>query len=556
MKKIHSKNIDLDKGKKISLNFGSTILSIVILSSFAKIDKIPNKDIYKLNKVISSELLDDFNTINNQVSDNVSTILFDELPSNMRGTLNSQVIKSKIGDQEISIDFNTFADLYEITEIEFMSKDNYNYEFLNYMPNLEKIIIDDNSTDKNVFNNVDCSSLKKDIDVEIYNSKNTTVFDKKFDFIKSIPHINNLYLGQFNNGMYINSSYLDTLSNVNTLNLSVKLLSDFKHQDFSNFESLIINMPPYDTALYFTNEELENISNSGVNLSVVNYSIVKDINKKIDKIVKNLNIDKDASEQEKLNALLIYILKNFKYDNEVYSYLLIDEDIPKDLLYSFYSEGALTGAIEKETMICGNYSAMTYVLGKRLGLNMYNLISNNHSWNAIKIGDYTYYVDSTYLDSNDIHLFKKNTTSSKNSENGFKTYLDLNSHKPINALDVLETDNQENINYLNWYLDDPTVVNTLEHFLDYDSHIIKYLPEDFEIKPIPLSENIKKESDPTYNYLDNRDIYLSNYQIRMNNIVLYLDACAIIGLLTGLGLAKVVPPKKRKKKDIIEAKTR
>ena len=378
--------------------------------------------------------------------------------------------------------------------------------------------------------------------MEIYNSEVTTAFNEKFDFIKDIPHVQNLSIGHFNNGMYAGANYLKSFDNVSNLYLSIQLLSDFKYKSFSNFDEVILNMPPYDTALYFTNEELEDISDSVKTLSVVKYHEVEEINNEIDKIVESLNVPENASDQEKLNAILTYVLSEFEYDPDVGSY--DDERAPRELIHAFYEDGALTGALTKETMICGNYAAMTSVLGKRLGLNMYNLTSERHSWNAIKLGDYYYYVDPTFLDNNNIHLFVDHN-SFKFPNNNISEFKSFNA---LNAVDVFKSDNQQRINYLAWYLEDPAFVDKKEKKHDIESHQVSYFPEGFEIKPIPIDDNIKRESDPNYNMFNVEDISYNNYQVQINSMIYYLEGSVVLGLLLGMGIAKVIPIKKKKRK--------
>ena len=148
MKKMHSKNINYDKAKKLNIKVGSALLSIAILSGAATFGSLPSNVSYKLNKDINHELSNDFDN-------NYS--LSDELPEKIKHTLDNQIINAKIGDEEVLLDFNTYADLHNITSIEFKASNDYDYTFLNYIPNLKNLIIEDSSTDMNIFNNVDGS---------------------------------------------------------------------------------------------------------------------------------------------------------------------------------------------------------------------------------------------------------------------------------------------------------------------------------------------------------------------------------------------------------------
>lgn len=75
-RKMISKNIDLDKAKKLSVHLGNAILSLAILSGCTN----PDKSKYILNKNISNKITNEFENISNNVP-HIQYNLFEELPS-------------------------------------------------------------------------------------------------------------------------------------------------------------------------------------------------------------------------------------------------------------------------------------------------------------------------------------------------------------------------------------------------------------------------------------------------------------------------------------------
>ena len=71
-----------------------------------------------------------------------------------------------------------------------------------------------------------------------------------------------------------------------------------------------------------------------------------------------------------MNKILIYVLENCIYDPDV-------KNNTSDDILSFYEGGKLYGALEKDTQICGNYSALVCALCKRVNLKANYIVDNN-----------------------------------------------------------------------------------------------------------------------------------------------------------------------------------
>ena len=121
-----------------------------------------------------------------------------------------------------------------------------------------------------------------------------------------------------------------------------------------------------------------------------------------DEIIRSFNLDESATDEEKINAVLIYCLENLEYDSEVAS--LLDSGRRDEVDYSaFYAEGSLYGALENDSQICGNYAALMKALLHRLGIDSYYLTSENHAWNLVEVDGEYYYYDATWLDQQMIY---------------------------------------------------------------------------------------------------------------------------------------------------------
>lgn len=116
-------------------------------------------------------------------------------------------------------------------------------------------------------------------------------------------------------------------------------------------------------------------------------------------MIKELPITKNSTEIEKLDAILIYVTNHLEYDEKINDMISQNQDI-QARAFSFYKEGLLYGALEKNTAICGNYASLLKALGKRLGLNIKYIENKIHAWNLVELNKTFYLVDPTFLDAN------------------------------------------------------------------------------------------------------------------------------------------------------------
>ena len=118
----------------------------------------------------------------------------------------------------------------------------------------------------------------------------------------------------------------------------------------------------------------------------------------------NLYINQDDNRFEKLCKIYDYITSNITYDEE-------NLNNPNYVLkHSAYA------AMNNKTAVCQGYATLLYKMLKEVGINEVRIIvSEDHAWNAIKIGDLYYGMDSTWDSSNnaksysDWYFFLKGT---------------------------------------------------------------------------------------------------------------------------------------------------
>lgn len=435
----------------------------------------------------------------------------------------------------------TYDDLKHITSATVSIEYDVDYSFLNYMTNTSKLNFMIFSFDYiDNLSAIDGHMFKSGIDITIRSFGYQTIDNSNFHFLKDIPSINTLNLHSVDSEcLNVDSKFIQSLTNVKNLILDLGFSTPFEYTDLSFLKSLTVKKAgPYDICMYFKNSDLEKLEKAGVRLDMGDLNKVKQINDKISNIASSLGLNENSSELEKLNAILYYVLKNFKYNEFVKKIAQTDLTFPREITDSFYKDGILTAALEKDSQICGNYAAMTKMLAREVGLDAKVITSYNHVWNAVKVGDYYYYVDPTWLD-NDITTFS--TLKLGNSITG--EFLTIE-NQYMNVLKLFEENDQNNMYKLNWYLEDPTEIsyidNTSTHkpIIDASEYDLRYIPDDEQIGKI-------------------RDISDEKFKITMGGNTFIIYGSALVGILYGLGIGKLSKyPIKTNEKEIENTKSR
>ncbi len=348
---------------------------------------------------------------------------------------------------------------------------------VNYMTNVEEITIDAQNVPFDMYKTIDGKVFNKPVVVKISGRASLGQYfnEQNYGFLKDIPEITKLVIGDDCDTLVIDNDFLNSLTNVRNLEINVNEYSNFNCGNLTFLDSLYIKGLPYDVAVYVSNEDIENLKQAGVDVDGNNMHETIDINNKIDEIAKSLDITDDMSDKEKLNKVISWILNNYQYDPEIAAYNENNIFIPFLKYAPFYGKGFLYGSLNGETQICGNYAAMANVLLDRVGIESYMIYSLNHAWNIVKVDGEYYALDTTILDQ--FKVIKKGLYKYVIDENGERIYLTKEEYEAMQnddgvygaytildeqtSAEVFETGNQElidkfkdegylmNVNYTN-----------------------------------------------------------------------------------------------------------
>lgn len=425
----------------------------------------------------------------------------------------------------------TVGDLAKIKELTMPVIDSdSSLDWLNYCTNMESMMLSLNCGNSEIMKSVKrLDSLRS---LSLMTNESIEFNDDNFPFVKSSKKLESIDLDGFN----YEPGYLESMTQLKklTLNIGDKCDLDFKKLTFLddlNFGDSL----PYDIAIGFSSEDYKTLVNNGVNIAANNPVIIDkvvEINDKLDGIVKGLGLKSDSTDEEKLNAILIYTLDNLTYDEGV-SEALVNGNAD-GLADEFYKEGYLYGALEMDSAICGNYSALVEALANRVKLNSYILNSNTHAWNLVSVEGNDYYVDATWLDGK---VKDKEVVSDKYDEQGRLVSRTI-SYDSTTAQDVIKEGNGSE---LDWYMEDPTKIDDIDQ---KNSHVAVDVPTYIEIKPINEQSDSKEEASTGI-----VDITDNKYEVKSGDNNWIIAGGALVGILVAAGGAVGVGIHHKKKKD-------
>lgn len=446
----------------------------------------------------------------------------------------------------------TIDDLSKVnSEVEYISASTGSMEWLKYIGHIDELIIGLNGNNAEIFKDIDTLSCTSKLSL-MGNNSDFMINANDFAFLKNSPNIKELQLHNVN----VEKGLLETLTSVKKMLIDSSYFNDIEYEKLTFLDELRF-FGAYDAAIDFTTKEFEQLQKAGVKIGFENNNSIDDyldINKKLDDIVSSFDIDKNSTDQEKLDAILVYVLENLEYDSAV------REKINSGGVAggsSFYEGGFLYGAFEKDTSICGNYAALTSALAQRLDLNAYFMRSLTHAWNLVEVEGQHYYVDTTWLDAATIQTSEESFVVI-DGQQFMKT-----EYKNIPAYEAIKLGRG---NELDWYMEDPTNYPVSN---GYESHEADNIPSYIELKPImtnsiePIdhmelkSESINNTTPETVNMTneDNTVKAIDNvkFKISIGKKTYIIGGAALVGILSGLGIAVAVKNNNRKK---IEAKKR
>ena len=444
-----------------------------------------------------------------------------EIPTYYSDTIGRYLGKDQLTQEDLK-------SIKEITDWPIMVRDNESLSWLNNCESLEKISFGlYNLEDTSMFQDVKELPNLKSINFNSLIESEYTISKEDFDFLTKSKTLETIDLACAN----VEEGFIESITNLKTLKVSSEMPNlKFDYKKLTFLENLeFTGEDPYNVATNLTMDEYNTLVENGVNVTFDSEEIKNkflEVNQELENIVKSLDATKDSSDQEKLDAILIYTLDHLTYDEEVSEKLGTGENID-ELTRSFYKGGNLYGALEKDSAICGNYAALVSALASRLDLNTEYLISPTHSWNLVEIEGQQYYVDATWLES-------QTETDPVTTKEGD---MIITKYNKINAAEKIKEGETDEIN---WYMEDPTEIETLDSSGQHDALNVS---STITIKPIEEISNTTPEEQDT-----KKDTTNKKFEISVGPKTFVIAGGALIGIALGLGGAVAISKNKNKNK--------
>ena len=281
---------------------------------------------------------------------------------------------------------NNFSDLKYFTNLTDLTIENndINLDDIKYNTNLLSLNIKNSNVSN--FTSIPNSVYNLNIqDTEISDDKLTVPYNTKYLTITNVP-FNHLHLK--------NPLTLKKLSIIGNCFLDINAIKDCQ-----NLQKLkIIRVPNVANSdilpslVSLTELELDDYAPIWLSkdtfyaLKIDNQQILNEI---LELDLLALDITKDCkTEEEQIKAISIYVLKSLSYD----------EDYTKEEL-SAYNDNPINYGLNKKEGICINYASLFTALANRLGIDVYQIYSDAHTWNLIYNGNAPEFIDLTMLDT-------------------------------------------------------------------------------------------------------------------------------------------------------------
>jgi len=416
----------------------------------------------------------------------------------------------------------TVADLKEVKSLNIDVVDNVDITWLNYCDNLT-------SLELNIKSDFALEHLKKiqklnitELEIQFgnwYQSHAVSINSEYFAFIKNCPNLSKLTIDS--SSLTLNENYANVFNKENAIltlenfsghsqKIDIRALEKYSSVNFMP----IFGSGVYDFAIIFTREEFNALLESDTKIYVdgVELREYKDeilwTYDKIDKMMNNLNVNLNMSDEEKVENVIRFVVDKMTYNQAVIDYLnsgksegLINPlgPITNELTENSYKDGYLYGALNPNGKpVCGNYAALTDVLLNNLQVETYFIVSKQHAYNLINVDNEYYYIDTTWLDVE---------------------YIDLD--------EIFE--NRQ-------HLIDPVIAPV--ESIHYETQIF---PANIKFPQLTEMTAIEK-TDEIFNNIKDK------YKVKINNQFITMSISSLVAILSGLGLAISTKKYKRAKK--------
>ena len=325
----------------------------------------------------------------------------------------------------------TVGDLRSITKFTLIDRHDVDVDlgWLNYLENIEDLDLYGESIMRNADDILAFPNLKSiSFGTAIQDSFDT----RHIAFLRHCPKLEN---ASFDGASIEGLEQLDGYVREMEISVNNNTNVDFRKLDF--LDKLTIYGDLYNVAITLSNDDINYLESMGVELSFEGglYSFTRDdlkkVNDRLDSIVDSLDVDVNSTDEEKINAILVYILSNCEYDPEV------SRQIREGLTVmdsEFSKKGALYGALEMDTQICNNYTALFTALYHRLDGKAFSICSDkikgDHAWNLAVVDGECFYYDATWLDKEEALLDYKDRNDLDDDEVIFMNTEDIITDRP------------------------------------------------------------------------------------------------------------------------------
>lgn len=437
-----------------------------------------------------------------------------------------------------------------------LNDEDYDLSDLKYFENIKELDLFFCSP-CNVFDSIDKMPVMPNVEKLFYMySYNSELTEENIDKLREkFPNLKSLDLSD----ALINPVFADKMTGLEELSIKPSRNCDIDFTKLTYLKKLKLGSLPYTTPMYFNTNEYNTLCSAGVEVDFYD-SEAKEIylyvSKKLDSIVSSLNISENSTDKEKLDAILIYVMENLEYDPVVSQAIENGENID---FSPFYKNGLLDGIFNKDTAVCGNYSALVDAIYDRISSPEKSLImySPDHAWNLINIDGELYYVDSTWLDEEKISSQIEETYI---DEQGFKHILTSYDH--VSSIDAIK---EGKTDALEWYMNSDFDYDPVHHTLSipFPEYAVSQVIEENKTE---LDQILEEEVNTNNDYHPERSMEKENknveekevilddssnrkVNINVNGKIISITLGALVGVLTGAGLAVHIIKKKKREKE-------
>lgn len=138
---------------------------------------------------------------------------------------------------------------------------------------------------------------------------------------------------------------------------------------------------------YITEDLLNYLKDKNIATNITAQDVIN--SQKIDEVISNI-ITPSMSDKDKIQAICLYVLNNVEYD--------ITQTLESN-------QTPLTCVLEDGKGVCASYAYLTNILLNKAGIKSFEIMNDSHGWNAIKLDNKYYYIDTTNMDDSVFYNF-------------------------------------------------------------------------------------------------------------------------------------------------------